>query len=134
MVPESRLTLTSDTPASLRTALSTWAEHAEQVMPVTINFCFMKMPPVLAWTVELCALVPRQARRTGKVAVYLGSGQRQRNERVGSVPLTYAGKRNARFADTPANGWEAGGAGAWDRIAFGRVTPRPSTGDSLVSY
>jgi len=36
-----RLTFTSATPSSLHTAFSTWAEQAEQVMPVTLNFCFI---------------------------------------------------------------------------------------------
>ena len=50
---DSRFTLTSVTPSNFRTALSTWAEQAEQVMPVTSNFCFKgnttlskKAPPI----------------------------------------------------------------------------------------
>ena len=39
--PPSRFTFTSHTPSSFRTALSTWAEQAEHVMPVTVNFCFI---------------------------------------------------------------------------------------------
>ena len=35
-----RLTSALRTPSSLFTAFSTWAEHAEQVIPVTSNFCF----------------------------------------------------------------------------------------------
>lgn len=35
-----RLTSAEETPSSLLTAFSTWAEQAEQVMPVTENFCF----------------------------------------------------------------------------------------------
>ena len=45
MEPPSRLTFTSHTPSSLRTALSTWAEQAEHVMPVTVNFCFTARSP-----------------------------------------------------------------------------------------
>lgn len=41
MDPERRFTLTADTPASLPTAFSTWAEQAEQVMPVTVKVCFI---------------------------------------------------------------------------------------------
>ena len=37
----SRLTATAETPSTLATLFSTWAEQAEQVMPVTSNFCFM---------------------------------------------------------------------------------------------
>ena len=36
-----RLTLTAETPATLPTAFSTWAEQAEQVMPVTEKVCFI---------------------------------------------------------------------------------------------
>ncbi len=43
--PPSRFTFTSHTPSSFRTALSTWAEQAEQVMPVTLNFCFIYDSP-----------------------------------------------------------------------------------------
>ena len=35
-----RLTSARFTPSSLLTAFSTWAEQAEQVMPVMLNFCF----------------------------------------------------------------------------------------------
>ena len=41
MEPPSRFTFTSDTPSNFRTAFSTWAEQAEQVMPVTVNFCLI---------------------------------------------------------------------------------------------
>ena len=41
MDPPNRLTLTEDTPGSFSTALVTWAEQAEQVIPVTLNFCFI---------------------------------------------------------------------------------------------
>ena len=39
-----RLTSAFWTPSSLLTAFSTWAEQAEQVMPVTLNFCFIVSP------------------------------------------------------------------------------------------
>ena len=41
MEPPSRLTFTDETPGNFSTALVTWAEQAEQVMPVTVNFCFI---------------------------------------------------------------------------------------------
>jgi hypothetical protein len=41
MLLERRLTLTADTPSTRLTAFSTWAEQAEQVIPVTLKVCFM---------------------------------------------------------------------------------------------
>lgn len=43
--PVSRLTDARFTPSSLPTARSTCDEHAEQVIPVTMNFRFVKFPP-----------------------------------------------------------------------------------------
>ena len=41
MLPSIRLTGQLSTPGTLATARSTWAEQAEQVMPVTEKVCFI---------------------------------------------------------------------------------------------